>query len=277
MISKRIKNLTPKTRIKCLIQIFWLFMLLSLIFSVIFPKRWLFMDDVRLYIQRHIITVISDFRYNYQIDKIADTAELLSNKRLAVGDLIFTSENSSLGSAFIDGRRKHVLIYLWTQKQRRILLSRTSPLYQKIETFWFPKDQALILEARFDGVEIKPLSSLPDTESLLAIRPELPKKVLKSWIELLISTIWKPYDFDFDSSDDSALYCSELLSPTVKARGFDFELEEWVFRDVISPNTLIRSLLLDPRKKNQAFMLFYVDMKDWALRYQSKSALWDSM
>lgn len=95
-LYQKLKNLILQTWIRLLSQIFLIFLALSLAFSILFPKRWLLMDNIRLYIQRHIITVISDFRYTYQIDKIADTASLLSKKNLAVGDLIFTSENSSL-------------------------------------------------------------------------------------------------------------------------------------------------------------------------------------
>lgn len=276
-LYQKLKNLTLQTWIRLLSQIFLIFLALSLAFSILFPKRWLLMDNIRLYIQRHIITVISDFRYTYQIDKIADTASLLSKKNLAVGDLIFTSENSSLWSAFIDGKRKHVLIYLWTQSQRRILLSRTSPLYLAIQKLNFPDQTPLILEARFDGVQIKPLSSLPDSESLLAIRPVLSKKALKAWLDQLSSAIGKPYDFDFDTEESSALYCSELLAPVLHIRGFQIMVEDWILRDVISPNALIRSLLLDSNKKNQAFMLFYIDMKDGALRYQSRKTLENSL
>lgn len=267
------KNRSLKAKIGLLFLIFFSFFLVSMAFSLIYPRSWIFLDNVRLYFQRNIISTISDWRYSYQIDTIADTATLLSAKRLAPWDLIFTSENSTLWSAFIDGERKHVLMYLGTMKQLQHLLSTNSWLYQQIQALWFSSTTPLIIEARFDGVKIKPLSELPDTESLTVLRLTLPKKKIKTWLELLTWSLWKAYDFDFNTQNDESLYCSELFLEVLKERGFTPLVDEGILRDVISPSELIRALLIYPSDKRGVRMLFYLKMKEGNLYYESLPAL----
>lgn len=93
-------------------------------------------------------------------------------------------------------------------------MGKPSLFYQKVKNLNFSEKTPLIIESTFDGVQISPLDSLKPSEAMLAIRPELSKKVLKAGIELLTHHIGKPYDFDFDTEDTTALYCSELLVPT---------------------------------------------------------------
>lgn len=243
----------------------------GVLFSVLFPRNWIWMDGIRLYFQKNIITVISEREYRQKIGNPVILSDLAISRLLAPWDLVFSSENSSLGSVFIDGKRKHVFMYLGTPRQLRLLLGKESALYQAVQDF--APNQALIIESRFDGVKIKPLQDLPATEALVALRVELPKHQMKSWIELLAEHLDKPYDFDFDSLNHDELYCSELLAPSLEAWGFRVESESTMLRSVISPTALLTSLFEKKKPARLVHMLFYLESQDGVHYYHSREEL----
>lgn len=148
--------------------------------SAFFPRTWIVLDGVRLFFQRHLITSVAEFRYRVFIGQKVEVSQFLSKKRLAPGDILFTSEESTLGSQFIDGKRKHTLIYLGSLKQLKALLGSSSLWYQTIKKLNPDKTKKRILESSFDGVQLKPLDELKESEALLALRVELPKKRIAS-------------------------------------------------------------------------------------------------
>lgn len=80
---------------------------------MLFPNRRASLDIIRLlYFQKPIISLISDISYRSKVNKSIHIAELSLEKYLLPGDLIFTSDTTSLGNAFIEGERKHIALYL---------------------------------------------------------------------------------------------------------------------------------------------------------------------
>lgn len=162
-----------------LVSVFFAIGLLFLL-SALFPRTWIVLDDIRLFFQRHIITIIAEFRYRSVVGQKVELPDLLSKKRLAPGDILFTAEESSLGSIFITGKWKHTLIYLGTLKQLKLLLGTSSPWYQTLKKLDPHNESKRILESSFEGVQLKPLTALKESEALLALRVELPKKQIAS-------------------------------------------------------------------------------------------------
>lgn len=244
-----------------------------LLMSALFPRTRPLFDGVRLYFQKHIITVVADIRYRYQVWKEVKLDEVLSSRRLFPWDILFTAEESSLGSAFIEGKRKHILLYLWTSRQLKLLLGKKSPFFQKIQSLNFSERMPLIIESTFDGVQIHPFADLKPREAFSAFRLELSKAKLREWIESLSSQLWKSYDFDFDLEDERRVYCSELLYPVFLKRGLSPKIEEGVWRDVVSPDAMLASLLDAHLPKRMVHFLFYVASEDGKPYFMNREQL----
>lgn len=244
-----------------------------LLMSAFFPRTWPLFDEVRLYFQKHIITAVADLRYRYQVWKEVKLNEVLSSHRLAPWDILFTAEESSLGSAFIEGKRKHMLLYLWTPRQLKRLLGKNSALFQKIQSLNFSEKTPLIIESTFDGVQIHPFADLEPREAFSAFRLELPKAKLRQGIENLSSSLWKAYDFDFDLEDESKVYCSELLYPVFLDWGLSPKTEEGMWRTIISPDAMLASLLDTQLPKRMVHFLFYVASEGWEPHFMNREQL----
>lgn len=268
MIPLLLKKILRTWSLALLIAIiFFLFM------SALFPRTRPLLDGVRLYFQKHIITAVADIRYRYQVWREVDITKVLSSRRLSPWDILFTSEESSLGSAFIEGKWKHMLLYLWTSRQLKLLLGKDSPFFQKIQSLNFSEKTPLIIESTFDGVQIHPFSDLKPREAFSAFRLELSKAKLRQGIESLSLSLWKSYDFDFNLEDKSQMYCSELLYPVFLERGLSPKTEEGIWRTVISPDAMLASLLDVHLPKRMVHFLFYVASKDGKPYFMNKEQL----
>lgn len=232
--------------------------LLLLFFSMLFPNRRASLDIVRLlYFQKPIISLISDISYRSKVNKSIHIAELSLEKYLLPGDLIFTSDTTSLGNAFIEGERKHIALYLWTPKQLKMLLWRDSPFLQKVLDADFESETPLILEGNFEGVQILALETISSKESLAAVRLTIPAKSFIEGIELAGTHLGKAYDFDFDLDNADRMYCSEVLYDTFLERGYSPQIEKGVFRDTLSPNTLMKILFEQQYQHLKPHLVFY--------------------
>lgn len=244
---------------------------LLLILALYYRTRLVF-DWVRLYLQKHVITAISDIRYRYQVGKEVNLSNILSARYLAPGDIIFTSEDSSLGSIFIDGKRKHMLMYLWTPRQLRLILGKDSHFFQKIKNLKYSNNTPLIIESTFDGVRIHPFSELEPRESFVAIRVEVSKTLRRWGFNTLGQQRGKDYDFDFSFENDE-LYCSELFYPVFLKRWLHPKIEEWILRDVISPTGMLSSLFDTQLSNRMVHLLFYVSSEEGVPHFMSKEQL----
>lgn len=244
-----------------------------LVLSMIFPKTRPFFDGIRLYVQKHIITAISDFRYRCQLGEEVNLTKILSPKRLFPGDILFTAEESSLGSAFIEGKWKHMLVYLWTPRELQALLGKDSAFLKKIQSLNFGEHTALMIESSFEGVQVLPFHLLEPREAFAAFRLEIPKKVKGRGLAILEHQLWKPYDFDFDLENNEKLYCSELLYPVFLERGLSPKTQKEMRRTIISPDAMLASLLDPQLPKRMVHFLFYVESEYGIPRFMSKEQL----
>lgn len=255
------------------LTLFFSIIIVLISLSVVFPRTRPVLDDIRLFFQRYLFTEIAEFRYRARIGNPVIISKLLSAKKLAPWDLIFTSNTDSLGSAFIDWKWKHIALYLWTSRQLKQVMGKKSPFYQKIISLNYNSNTPLIIESTFDGVQVSPLNTIKPSEAFLAIRPELWKKTLKAGIELLTDHLGKSYDFDFDTEDDEALYCSELLYPTFVKWGYSPTRENELLRSVISPDAMLQSLLKRKKPKHSTHLIFYVESDGEKRHFLGKDAL----
>ena len=101
-----------------------------------------------------------------------------------------------------------------------------------------------ILEAIGEGVSSTTLEHSASADSIVALRPKLPKKAIAQAILKAFHYYGRPYDFNFDFRTDSELVCSELIfkayQKTGDSEGLSLPLSEVLGRPLISPNEIAK-------------------------------------
>jgi hypothetical protein len=106
--------------------------------------------------------------------------------------------------------------------------------------------QVRIIEAIGEGVSFKTLEHSAACDSLVVLRPLLPKVEKAQALLRAFHYSGRPYDFDFDFATDSKLVCTELVyksyEPGTAYTGLKFPMVEMLGRKVTPANELIKQL-----------------------------------
>lgn len=235
------------------------FFILSLFFSYLFPQEKIISKNLRVPLQKTIITKTSDYVLedtpivnhvikNYQLTNEATIPWEDLNKHLLsleAGDIFFTANNKYLGSFFVPGKWKHSGIYLGNKKQAYDLLKDSPEMLNKIYPYYKNDDQILILDSNFDGVQIRELnkmlnlSSFSYLKSFLVFRINKDKSKIINFVNNGQEQIGKEYDYDLDTNNDEKLYCSELIYHALKSIGLEVSTERAYARNIITPDSLV--------------------------------------
>jgi len=101
-----------------------------------------------------------------------------------------------------------------------------------------------ILEAIAEGVSFTTLEHSAAADSLVVLRPNLPRKSIAQAIIRAFHYSGRAYDFNFDFRTDSQLVCSELIykayEPTGEFPGLSLPLSMVLDRPLLSPNEIAR-------------------------------------
>jgi len=101
-----------------------------------------------------------------------------------------------------------------------------------------------ILEAIAEGVSFTSLEHSAAADSLVVLRPNLPRKSIAQAIIRAFHYSGRPYDFNFDFRTDSQLVCSELIykayEPTGEFPGLSLPLSMVLDHPLLSPNEIAR-------------------------------------
>lgn len=165
------------------------------------------------------------------------------------GDIINLAHTHYLSNLAIPGKWKHTLIYLGSQEQVKAKIHEDSQYYQKIMDQYKTGDEIFVLDANSTGVKIRPFSAMAnlDEESylkaLICYRFKKDDMFIQSFIENAMSYYGTPYDYEMNSFDDGALYCSELvyyalLKSQIELTSFTKILEY----EVLTPSDLVQEL-----------------------------------
>lgn len=134
------------------------------------------------------------------------------------GDVFITRHDDAMSNLFLPGFWPHAALFLG--KTADISLeSGTLPTADESDS-WF-------LEAKKDGVKIRPLGETLALDALVVLRSPLPESDLQRGIQRALTHRGKPYDFLFDFRTADCLVCTEVIY-----RGFhgispvQFELRE---------------------------------------------------
>jgi len=101
-----------------------------------------------------------------------------------------------------------------------------------------------VIEAMSEGVSFTPLEHCADADSVVVLRPLLPKTEKAMAILRAFHYAGRPYDFNFDFATDSELVCTELVyksyEPAQGMTGLHLPLEEMLGRQLLPANLIVR-------------------------------------
>jgi hypothetical protein len=101
-----------------------------------------------------------------------------------------------------------------------------------------------VIEAISEGVVFNSMAYAADADSIVALRPRLPKLQKAAAILRAFHYTGRPYDFNFDFRTDSAIVCTELVyksyEPATNFTGLHFPMEEMLGRPVLPANLIAR-------------------------------------
>lgn len=121
------------------------------------------------------------------------TAEVLASVTdfLQPGDVIITRHAKALTNLFIPGFWPHAALYVGTSEQREA--------------------EKCVLEARKDGVRLRPLQDTLSVDAFVVLRPNLDSESIGRAIERAFVHEGKMYNFDFDFFNSDRVVCTELV------------------------------------------------------------------
>jgi uncharacterized protein YycO len=163
-------------------------------------------------------------------DVLSSIAEFLQP-----GDVIVTRHAKALTNLFIPGFWPHAALYIGTQAQHESTNIETD---LNIKQLWV--DDICVLEARKDGVRLRPLSDTLSVDTFVVLRPNLGPDSICQAIQRALLHQGKMYNFDFDFFSSDRIVCTELVY-----RAYDgledirFPLNERAGRKTLSAEDLL--------------------------------------
>jgi hypothetical protein len=118
------------------------------------------------------------------------------------GDVFVTRHDDALSNLFLPGYWPHAALFLGTESQRSAL---------GLESFPGAEDPVLFLEAKKDGVRLRPADDTLAVDALVVLRPPLPPVELAGALRRALQHAGKGFDFSFDFRNADRLACTELV------------------------------------------------------------------
>jgi hypothetical protein len=139
---------------------------------------------------------------------------------LQPGDVIITRHAKALTNLFMPGFWPHAALYVGTHEQR--------------------EDENCVLEARKDGVRLRPLHETLSVDAFVVLRPNLDSEIIDQAIERAFLHKGKMYNFDFDFFNSDRIVCTELVYRSYDGlAGLQIPLNERAGRKILSAENLL--------------------------------------
>ena len=201
---------------------------------------------------------------------------------LKPGDVLLTRREWYLSNIGLPGFWPHSALYVGTPAERRqyfrddlgtgiwvkikgmnngsledLLKKRYPEAYGENESLQQGVGSFSVIEAQSEGVILSSLEVSAAADSLVVLRPRLPKAAKARAILRAFHYIGRPYDFNFDFLTDSELVCTELVykayEPEYNLAGLDLPLSDILGRKVMTANDLAMLFDRDYSSEKQQF------------------------
>ncbi|OPZ96821.1 MAG: 2',5' RNA ligase family [Bacteroidetes bacterium ADurb.Bin408] len=232
-----------------------------------------FRQNVQKKFQREFLVLIKDVDFSFRKDKYLNAEEQINlKKNLQPYDIILRRNEMQLTNIGIPGFWTHSGIFIGSLAiLDRIfgglaLLNEQSPSAyieeNYPEVYGQLKDKTdLVIEAISEGVVIKPLEHIANSDYLVVLRTHLPKEDRFKSLMTAFEYFNTPYDFLFDFSNDNEVVCSELVynsfRPHHDKTGVTFKMGEREGKPMLSPNDIARQYCQELKKDSGQLDVVY--------------------
>ncbi len=154
---------------------------------------------------------------------------------LQSGDVIVTRHAKALTNLFFPGFWPHAALYVGTPEQRQAANIKIGP---EKEHLWV--NNICVLEAKKDGVLLRPLRDTLTVDTFVILRPKLTPQSISNAIERALLHEGKQYNFDFNFFNSDRIVCTELIYRAYDGlEGLEFPLRERAGRKTMSAEDLL--------------------------------------
>ncbi len=158
---------------------------------------------------------------------------------LQPGDAIVTRHDDAMSNLFLPGYWIHSSLHIGTEADRQRLGVRVD---SQRESRW--TGSIRVLEARKDGVLLRPLHDTLRVDAVAVIRPKLSPVHLAEALSRALTHEGKLYDFEFDFFRSDRLVCTEVVYRGFHGvGGLDFPITRRAGRPTFSSEDLLRLAL----------------------------------
>ncbi len=150
---------------------------------------------------------------------------------LRPGDVLVTRHDDAVSNLFLPGFWPHAAFYIGQAEQRQALGVRGDAEIGP---------QMRFIEAKKDGVKIRPADDTLQVDAFIVLRPKLKEGDVAEAVSRALTHAGKLYDFIFDFSSAERLACTELVYRSYHSVGaVDFALQPHAGRQCLSAEDLI--------------------------------------
>ena len=147
----------------------------------------------------------SEFLYP-NTKRVSDPIRREIGEFLQPGDVIVTRHAKALTNLFLPGFWPHAALYIGTPEQRESAGIRVDEGKAKL---WV--NDICVLEARKDGVRLRPLADTLSVDVFVVLRPGISADGIAQAIDRAVLHEGKLYNFDFDFFNSDRLVCTEVV------------------------------------------------------------------
>ena len=164
--------------------------------------------------------------------------------RLQPGDVLVVRKEYALTNYFLPGFWPHAALYLGEPRELAELgLDRhanVAPRWLRIE-LEEQGERSRVLEAMKDGVLVRSLASPLKSDSVVVLRPLLPRDQIATALARGLAHEGKSYDFDFDFSRSDRIVCTEVVYRAYQGvGGIEFPLIRRAGRQTLGGRELVQ-------------------------------------
>lgn len=151
------------------------------------------------------------------------------------GDVIVTRHAKALTNLFFPGVWPHAALYIGTPAQRQAANIEADD--DKLQRW---TDSICVLEARKDGVLMRPLEETLRVDAFVVLRPKLDSRNTIHAVERAMQHEGKKYNFDFNFFNSDRVVCTELIYRAYDGlKDMEFPLHERAGRKTLSAEDLL--------------------------------------
>ncbi len=235
-----------------------------------------FRQNVQKRFQKEFLVLIKDIDYSFRKDKYLylGVEEVIKLKKaIQPCDIILRRNEMQITNIGIPGFWTHSGIYIGSLAHLDIFFSGLPLLAEQKPSAYIEENYPdvfahlkgrtdLVIEAISEGVVIKPLEHIANSDYLVVLRTRLGKEDCFKSLMTAFEYFNTPYDFLFDFSNDNELVCSELVYNSFKPHhdksGVVFKMGEREGKPMLSPNDIARQYCSELKKTSpQLEMVYY--------------------